>query len=119
MIDTDFESNCPKHSTVEVTVLQGGEPIIVPTDSPGYMAAELAFQEVWGKKPVPTREGGSIPIVAMFKKVLGLDSIMMGFGLDSDAIHSPNESFGIFNYLKGIETITVYYQKFAKLYQTK
>ena len=66
---------------MEVTVLQGGEPIIVPTDSPGYMAAELAFQEVWGKKPVPTREGGSIPIVAMFKKVLGLDSIMMGFGL--------------------------------------
>jgi acetylornithine deacetylase/succinyl-diaminopimelate desuccinylase-like protein len=76
-------------------------------------------EEAWGKAPIPTREGGSIPIVALFQKVLGLDSLLMGFGLDEDAIHSPNESYGIFNYIKGIETITLFYKHFATLSKAK
>jgi acetylornithine deacetylase/succinyl-diaminopimelate desuccinylase-like protein len=71
------------------------------------------MQTSFGKKPIPTRSGGSIPIVALFKKELGLDSVMLGFGLNSDNIHSPNEHYGIFNYLKGIETITLFYQNYA------
>ena len=71
--------------------------------------------EIWGKDPVPTYDGGSIPIVALFKKELNLDSILMGFGLDEDAIHSPNESFGLFNFFKGIETITSFYKNYSKV----
>lgn len=88
---------------------------MTPTDSVGFRAASLAFEEAWGKKPIPTRGGGSIPIVALFEKELGLKSVLMGFGLDSDALHSPNEHFGIFNYLKGIETIGLFYKHFAVL----
>jgi acetylornithine deacetylase/succinyl-diaminopimelate desuccinylase-like protein len=73
----------------------------------------MAMETTYGKKPVPVRSGGSIPIVAMFKSELGLDSVLMGFGLDSDAIHSPNEHYGVFNYLKGIETIPYFYKYFA------
>ena len=91
----------------------GGEPVLVPTNSAGYKAASQAMQETFGKTPIPTRGGGSIPIVALFKKELKLDSILFGFGLDSDALHSPNEHFGIFNYLKGIETIPLFYKHFV------
>ena len=91
-----------------------GEPVIVNTNTLGYKAAYFAFKKVWGKEPVPTFDGGSIPIVAFFKNELKLDSILMGFGLDEDAIHSPNESFGLFNFYKGIETITIFYKNFAK-----
>lgn len=98
---------------VEVTTHHGGEPAVVSTDSPGYRAAAKAMQDTFGKEPIPTREGGSIPIVAMFKEVLGLETVLMGFGLNSDAIHSPNEHFGIFNYLKGIETIARFHQRMA------
>ncbi|MFQ3213878.1 MAG: acetylornithine deacetylase/succinyl-diaminopimelate desuccinylase-like protein [Marivirga sp.] len=109
-----FESIAPKSVKVKVTPHHGGMPAMTPTDSDAYRAAEVAFEKIWGKRPIPTREGGSIPIVSLFKDVLDLDSILMGFGLNSDAIHSPNESFGVENYLKGIETVVMFHQEFAK-----
>ena len=105
---------CPKSCKIKVTEHHGGEPCVVNTDTKGYRSAYKAFQDVWKKNPVPTFDGGSIPIVALFKKELGLDSILMGFGLDEDAIHSPNESYGLFNFYKGIETITCFYHNYAK-----
>lgn len=104
----------PPYVKVKVTAHHGGEPAVTPTDSDAYQAASDAFKEVWGKTPIPSRDGGSIPIVALFKKELGLDTVLMGFGLDSDAIHSPNEHFGIKNFLLGIETIVSFYKHFAK-----
>lgn len=109
-----LESIAPKSVKVKVTPHHGGMPYVTPTDTDSYKAAERAFEKVWGKKPIPTREGGSIPIVSLFKDILGLDSILMGFGLNSDAIHSPNESFGVENYLKGIETVALFHQYFAE-----
>lgn len=110
-----FESIAPKSVKVKVTAHHGGEPVVVSTQSIGYTAASKAMQETYGKKPIPTRGGGSIPIVALFKKELGLDSILFGFGLDSDALHSPNEHYGLFNYYKGIETIPLFYTYFTEL----
>jgi len=108
-----FISIAPKSVKVKVTAHHGGQPAITPTNSKAYKAAEKAFVEVWGKSPIPTRDGGSIPIVALFKKELGLDTVLMGFGLDSDALHSPNEHYGIQNFLIGIETIVAFYKHFA------
>lgn len=110
-----FESIAPASVKVKVTPHHGGEPVVTPTSSIAYQAASMAMETTFGKKPIPQRSGGSIPIVAMFKSVLGLDSVLMGFGLDSDAIHSPNEHYGVFNYLKGIETIPYFYSNFAQL----
>jgi acetylornithine deacetylase/succinyl-diaminopimelate desuccinylase-like protein len=110
-----FESIAPKSVKVKVTPHHGGNPVVAPISSKGYKAASMAMEETFGKKPIPTRSGGSVPIVALFKKELGLDSILMGFGLDSDAIHSPNEHYGVFNYLKGIETIPLFYKHFTAL----
>jgi acetylornithine deacetylase/succinyl-diaminopimelate desuccinylase-like protein len=73
------------------------------------------MEESFGKKPIPVRSGGSIPIIAMFERELGLKSILLGFGLDSDAIHSPNEHYGIYNYYKGIETILLYYKHYSQI----
>ncbi|GAB4340380.1 MAG: dipeptidase [Flammeovirgaceae bacterium] len=101
--------------TAKVTAHHGGEPVLTPTDSIAYKAASNAYEATFGRKPVPMRGGGSIPIVAMFKKVLSIDSVLMGFGLDSDAIHSPNEHYGLFNYMKGIETIPLFYQHYEKM----
>ena len=109
-----FESIAPPSVKVKVTPHHGGEPAMTPIDSPGFLAASKAMAEAFGKEPIPTREGGSIPIVALFKDVLGADTVLMGFGLDSDAIHSPNEHYGLFNYYKGIETIPRFYHHFAK-----
>lgn len=109
-----FQSIAPKSVKVKVTALHGGEAAVTPTDSKAFQAASNAFLEVWGKRPIPTRDGGSIPIVALFKKELGLDTVLMGFGLDSDAIHSPNEHYGIKNFMLGIETITSFYKHFSK-----
>jgi acetylornithine deacetylase/succinyl-diaminopimelate desuccinylase-like protein len=108
-----FESIAPKSVKVKVTAHHGGEPVVVPTNSKGFLAASKAMQETYGKKPVPTRSGGSIPIVALFKKELGMDSILFGFGLDSDGLHSPNEHYGLFNYYRGIETIPLFYKYFT------
>ncbi len=110
-----FESIAPKGTKVKVTPHHGGEPAVTPIDSLGYKAASMAYEKTFGKKPIPVRGGGSIPIVAMFEKELGLKSVLMGFGLDSDAIHSPNEHFGLFNYNKGIETIPYFYSSFTEL----
>ena len=110
-----FKSIAPKSVKVKVTPHHGGEPVVTPSTSLAYKAASMAMETTFGKKPVPVRSGGSIPIVAMFKSELGLDSVLMGFGLDSDAIHSPNEHYGVFNYLKGIETIPYFYKNFAEM----
>ena len=109
-----FISLAPKSVKVKVTAHHGGEPAVTPTDSKAYNAASQAFLEVWGKAPIPTRDGGSIPIVALFKKELGLDTVLMGFGLDTDALHSPNEHYGIKNFLIGIETIVAFYKHYSK-----
>ncbi len=110
-----FLSLAPKSVKVKVTAHHGGEPVVTPTDSVAYKAASLAMEETFGKKPIPTREGGSIPIVALFENELGLKSVLMGFGLNSDDIHSPNEHYGIFNFMKGIETIPLFYKNYARL----
>lgn len=110
-----FESIAPKSVKIQVRPHHGGNPVVVPTDSAAYKAASMAMESTFGKKPIPTRGGGSIPIVALFKSVLGLESILMGFGLDSDAIHSPNEHYGVFNYLKGIETIPLFFKNYTEL----
>jgi acetylornithine deacetylase/succinyl-diaminopimelate desuccinylase-like protein len=112
-----FQAIAPKTVKVKVDFHHGGEPVVVSIDSIAYQAAEKAYEKTFGKKPLPKREGGSIPIVAMFKRELGLDSLLMGFGLDSDAIHSPNEHYGIFNYLKGIETIPYFYEYYVAMSQ--
>ncbi len=109
-----FQAIAPTYVTVKVTAHHGGEPAVTPTDSKAYRAAHAAFEEVWKKAPIPTRDGGSIPIVALFKKTLGLDTVLMGFGLDSDAIHSPNEHYGVKNFLLGMETIISFYKQYAK-----
>jgi acetylornithine deacetylase/succinyl-diaminopimelate desuccinylase-like protein len=109
-----FKSIAPKSVKVKVTAHHGGQPAVTPTDSKAFKAASKAFEEVWGKTPIPTRDGGSIPIVSLFKKELGLDTVLMGFGLDSDAIHSPNEHYGIKNFLIGIETIVAFYKHYSK-----
>jgi acetylornithine deacetylase/succinyl-diaminopimelate desuccinylase-like protein len=109
-----FMSIAPPYVQVKVTALHGGQPAVTPTNSKAFEAASSAFSEVWGKRPIPTRDGGSIPIVALFKKELGLDTVLMGFGLDSDAIHSPNEHYGVKNFMMGIETIIAFYKHFAK-----
>lgn len=110
-----FESIAPKGVKVKVTPHHGGEPVVTPTDGTAYMAAEKAIEESFGKKPIPTRGGGSIPIVALFEEVLGIKTVLFGFGLDSDALHSPNEKYDIYNYYKGIETLPLFHKYYAEL----
>ena len=110
-----FQKIAPQSVKVKVTAHHGGEPVVTPTDSVAFKAAAKAMEETFGKKPVPTRGGGSIPIVALFEKELGLKSVLMGFGLDTDAIHSPNEHYGVFNYFKGIETIPLFFRNYAEM----
>ncbi len=109
-----FQKIAPKSVKVKVTPHHGGDPVLLETTSAAYKAASKAMETSFGKKPIPTRSGGSIPIVALFKKELGLDSILFGFGLNSDNIHSPNEHYGIFNYLIGIETIALFHHFYAE-----
>ena len=115
LFKTHFESIAPKAVKVKVTPHHGGQAYVTPIDFVGYKAAEKAYEATFGKKPIPQRSGGSIPIVALFEKELKSKTILMGFGLDSDAIHSPNEHFGIWNYLKGIETIPQFYYYFSEM----
>ncbi|HRU60880.1 MAG: dipeptidase [Bacteroidota bacterium] len=110
-----FKKIAPKSVKVEVRPHHGGEPVVTPTDSVAFKAASMAMEQTFGKKPIPTRGGGSIPIVALFEKELGLKSVLMGFGLDSDLIHSPNENYGLFNFYKGIETIPLFFKNFVEL----
>ncbi|RMZ49561.1 dipeptidase [Flavobacteriaceae bacterium PRS1] len=109
-----FKSIAPKGITVKITPHHGGQGYVTPTNSIGYQAASKAYEETFGKVPIPQRSGGSIPIVALFEEELKSKTILMGFGLDSDAIHSPNEHFGIFNFLKGIETIPLFFKYFTE-----
>ncbi|AXT21121.1 dipeptidase [Flavobacteriaceae bacterium AU392] len=115
LFQTHFEAIAPKSVTVKITPHHGGQGYVTPIDSIGYQAASKAYETTFGKKPIPQRSGGSIPIVALFEEELKSKTILMGFGLDSDAIHSPNEHFGVFNYLKGIETIPYFYKFFTEL----
>ncbi len=110
-----FESIAPAGATVVVKPHHGGQGYVTPIDNIAYQAASKAYETTFGKTPIPQRSGGSIPIVALFEKELKSKTILMGFGLDSDAIHSPNEHFGVFNYLKGIETIPHFYKYFTEL----
>jgi acetylornithine deacetylase/succinyl-diaminopimelate desuccinylase-like protein len=110
-----FISIAPTGVTVKVRPHHGGQGYVTPIDNIGYKAANKAYTETFGVPAIPVRSGGSIPIVALFEKELKSKTILMGFGLDSDAIHSPNEHFGIFNYLKGIETIPLFYKYFVEL----
>ena len=110
-----FKSIAPEGVTVEVRKHHGGQGYVTPTDSIGYQAASKAIEKTFGKTPVPQRNGGSIPIVALFEEELKSKTVLLGFGLDSNAIHSPNEHYGIWNYLKGIETIPYFYKYFVEL----
>ncbi|MDY0342233.1 MAG: dipeptidase [Lentimicrobium sp.] len=109
-----FESIAPDSVKIIVTPLHGGQGYVSPTDTPAYQAASKAYETTFGKKPVPVRSGGSIPIISTFEKVLGIKSMLMGFGLESDAIHSPNENYPLFNFYKGIETIPWFYKYFSE-----
>jgi len=115
MFQKHFESIAPAYITVKVTAHHGGEPVVTPTDSIAYKAAFKAIQTSFGKDPIPTRGGGSIPIIALFEKVLGLKTVLMGFGLDNDNIHSPNEKYDVANYFKGIETIPYFHKYYAEM----
>ena len=110
-----FESIAPKSVKVNVKYLHGGQGYVCPVDIPAYKAAEKAYTETFGKVPVPVRSGGSIPIISSFEEILGIKSVLMGFGLESDAIHSPNENYPLFNFYKGIETIPYFYKYFSEM----
>ena len=114
LFEKHFKAIAPKSVKVKVRTLHGGAPYVSPTDLPAYKAAAKALEETFGKKPLPYYSGGSIPIISGFEKILGLKSILMGFGLDRDAIHSPNESYGLDNFYRGIETIILFYKYFAQ-----
>ena len=114
-----FTSLAPEGVTVDVLKHHGGYAYVTPTDTIGYQAAHMAYHDTFGITPIPSRGGGSIPIVPMFEKELGVKSILMGFGLDSDAIHSPNEHYGLFNFFKGIETIPRFYHHYIALFNRK
>jgi acetylornithine deacetylase/succinyl-diaminopimelate desuccinylase-like protein len=114
LFEKHFRAIAPDSVKVNVTALHGGQPYVTPSDLPAYQAAAKAIEATFGKKPLPFYSGGSIPIISGFESILGLKSILLGFGLDKDAIHSPNESYGVDNFLRGIETITYFYKYFAE-----
>lgn len=113
-----FISLAPPSVKVKVTPHHGGQPAVTPTDTLEYQAASKAMQQTFGKAPLPQRSGGSIPIVALFESILGIKTVLLGFGLDSDDIHSPNEHYGLFNFYKGIETIPYYFKYYAEMKQS-
>jgi acetylornithine deacetylase/succinyl-diaminopimelate desuccinylase-like protein len=115
LFEQHFNAIAPKYTKVKVTNLHGGEAYVAPITTIEYQAAHKAYETTFGKAPIPTRSGGSIPIIALFEKVLGIKSILMGFGLESDAIHSPNENFPLFNLFKGIETIPHFYKYYSEM----
>ncbi len=110
-----FESIAPSSVKVEVRPHHGGEGTVTPTNTVEYKAAHMAMETTFGVPPIPERSGGSIPIVALFENVLEVKSVLMGFGLNSDDIHSPNEHFGLFNFYKGIETIPYFFENYSKM----
>ena len=110
-----FKTIAPPGVKVKVTSLHGGQGYVAPIDTAAYQAASKAVEKTFGKKPVPNRSGGSIPIVSDFEEVLGVKSILLGFGLESDAIHSPNENYPLENFYRGIETIPWFYKFFREM----
>lgn len=110
-----FKSIAPPGVTVKAEEHHGGEPYMTPIDSTGYKAAAKAIETTFGKSPIPVRGGGSIPICSLFEKELGVKIVFLGFGLDSDNLHSPNEKFDLFNFYKGIETIPYFHKYFAEM----
>jgi acetylornithine deacetylase/succinyl-diaminopimelate desuccinylase-like protein len=115
LLQTHLEDIAPECVTVKVTSLHGGQGYVCPIDLTAYKAAEKAYEYTFGKIPVPVRSGGSIPIISSFEEILGIKSVLMGFGLESDAIHSPNENYPLFNFYKGIETIPYFYKYFSEM----
>jgi len=115
LFENHFISIAPAGVKVKVEYLHGGEAYVSPLDTAEYQAASMAVQETFGIKPIPVRSGGSIPIVSAFERVLGIKSVLMGFGLESDSIHSPDENYPLYNFFKGIETIPLYYSNYARL----
>ena len=115
LFEKHFRAIAPKSVKVEVRALHGGMPYVAPTDMPAYQAASAAIVESFGKKPLPFYSGGSIPIISGFERILGIKSLLMGFGLAEDAIHSPNESYGLDQFSKGLDTIPLFYKYFAKM----
>ena len=113
LFEEHFKSIAPAGVKVKVEYLYGGQAYVSPIDSAEYIAASKAMEEAFGKKPIPVRSGGSIPIISTFEKTLGIKSILIGFGLDEDAIHSPNENYPLFNFFKGIETIPLFYKYYT------
>jgi acetylornithine deacetylase/succinyl-diaminopimelate desuccinylase-like protein len=117
LFEQHFKAIAPDCVDVEVKYHHGGQPFLTNSSSKAYQAAELAIEQVFGRKPIPTREGGSIPILAFFQETLGQPIVLMGFGLNTDAIHSPNEHFGVLNFQRGIESIIAFCQIFAQVRQ--
>ena len=109
-----FKKIAPDNVKVKITPHHGGMPYVLPSDTKEFLAAKKAMEEAFGKEVLPYRSGGSIPITSMFEKVLNAKSVLMGFGLDSDAIHSPNEHYGLFNFYKGIESIPLFFEYYTK-----
>ena len=114
LFEKHFRAIAPKSVKIDVKFLHGGMPYVAPTSMPAYQAAEQAIEETFGKKPLPFYSGGSIPIISGFERILGIKSLLIGFGLAEDAIHSPNESYGLNQFYKGIETIPLFYKYFAE-----
>jgi acetylornithine deacetylase/succinyl-diaminopimelate desuccinylase-like protein len=115
MLLAHFKKIAPAGVTVNAFEHHGGEPYMTPIDSKAYKAAAKAMETTFGKTPIPVRGGGSIPICALFEKELGIKIVFMGFGLDSDNLHSPNEKFNLDNFYKGIETIPYFHKCFAEM----
>lgn len=115
LFEKHFKRIAPKYVKVNVRELHGGEACVIPTDSVAYRAASRAMHDTFGKRPIPVRSGGSIPVVALFEKELKVKTVLMGFGLDSDNIHSPDEHYGLFNFYKGIETIPLFYKYYVEM----
>jgi acetylornithine deacetylase/succinyl-diaminopimelate desuccinylase-like protein len=110
-----LEKIAPPYVTVKASLHHGGEPYITPIDSKAYKAAAKAIEATFGKQPIPVRGGGSIPICALFEQELGIKIVLMGFGLDSDNLHSPNEKYDLANFYKGIETIPYFHKYFSEM----
>ena len=115
LFEQHFTSIAPKSVRVNVQALHGGQAYVSPIDTVGYLAASKAIETVLGIKPIPTRSGGSIPIITQFEEILGVKTILLGFGLESDACHSPNENYPLDNFYKGIETIVHFYRYFTEM----
>ena len=116
LFEKHFTAITPKTMKVKVLTLHGGQAYVSPIDTIGYKAASKAIESVLGKRPIPVRSGGSIPIIPQFEEILGVKTILLGFGLESDACHSPNENYPLENFFKGIETIPYFYKYFAEMW---